>query len=286
MASASKQHDLETFQVDAFTSRAFGGNPAEVVLVPEQNQSGGGWPEWLTDQAMQAIAAENNLSETSFVQPILDPEASQQQLNHADTADDSAWRSNTRFRLRWFTPTTEVNLCGHATLATACVLFRTKHNAHKQIKFETLSGELTVDDRASDAGFEMQFPANPPEVVDAWQDDAMIVAVVDAVLGPKDTPGRREVELVALSTSTRKLLVHVAHTPDAPYLSDISPKLALMSAAHDGSLIKGVIVTTEAPTAEGGAGAEADQVDFVSRYFAPWNGIDEGTCAVCYYYCC
>src|SRR5688572_26004063 len=102
---------LPLYQVDAFTSRLFGGNPAAVVLLDD----------WLADDVLAAIAAENNLSETAYVlpRPGVVP-------------------------LRWFTPAVEVDLCGHATLATAHVLFRYVYPGLDQLTFETRSGKLTV----------------------------------------------------------------------------------------------------------------------------------------------
>src|SRR6476469_8167430 len=103
---------LPLYQVDAFTDRAFGGNPAAVVVLKE----------WLPDAVLQKIAAENNLSETAFVIP-------------RDGVSP----------LRWFTPTTEVDLCGHATLATAHVLFRTNFSSATLVSFESKSGILKVE---------------------------------------------------------------------------------------------------------------------------------------------
>jgi PhzF family phenazine biosynthesis protein len=97
--------ELPIFQVDAFTSRIFGGNPAAVVILKE---------DWLADELLQAIASENNLSETAFV------------ITHSRP-----------FPLRWFTPKIEVDLCGHATLASAYVLLTHCFPAHSQVKFAT-----------------------------------------------------------------------------------------------------------------------------------------------------
>jgi PhzF family phenazine biosynthesis protein len=117
---------LPVFHVDAFTDRLFKGNPASVVLLDR----------WLPEQLMQAIAAENNLSETAFV------------VNEGQA-----------YGLRWFTPRVEVPLCGHATLAAAYVLKSVVHAAPGELKFETRSGELTV---AEHSGlFTLNFPAIP-----------------------------------------------------------------------------------------------------------------------------
>ena len=102
---------LPLFQVDAFTGRLFGGNPAAMVLLED----------WLPDSVLQAIAAENNLAETAFV------------IVRAGSCP-----------LRWFTPTVEMDLCGHATLASAHVLFRERFPDHDRIDFDTLSGRLGV----------------------------------------------------------------------------------------------------------------------------------------------
>jgi PhzF family phenazine biosynthesis protein len=102
---------LPLYQVDAFTSRAFRGNPAAVVLLES----------WLPDSILTAIAAENNLAETAFVVP----------------GDDV-------MPLRWFTPTVEVDLCGHATLATAHVLFQHTFPSANRLTFATRSGQLVV----------------------------------------------------------------------------------------------------------------------------------------------
>ena len=99
------------FQVDAFTSRLFGGNPAAVIPLES----------WLADETMQAIAFENNVAETAFFVP-----------------------ENDGFRLRWFAPNVEVKLCGHATLASAYVLFHILEPGRTEARFETLSGTLTV----------------------------------------------------------------------------------------------------------------------------------------------
>jgi len=122
---------LPIFQIDAFTSRVFAGNPAAVVLLDE----------WLSDEKMQAIALENNLSETAFVVP-----------------------QDGFFDLRWFTPKVEVDLCGHATLAAADCLFRNGYPSEEQIVFETRSGQLTV--HRDGERLVMDFPARNPEPIE------------------------------------------------------------------------------------------------------------------------
>src|SRR5881409_1059057 len=119
---------LRIVQVDAFTDRAFGGNPAAVCVLPEPRDAA-----W-----MQAVVREMNLSETAFLR--LDGD---------------------RYRLRWFTPRQEVDLCGHATLASAHVLWETEACAEPTIRFDTASGVLTAG-RGADA-IALGFPLLPPE---------------------------------------------------------------------------------------------------------------------------
>src|SRR6476469_8728082 len=114
------------FHVDAFTTRPFAGNPAAVMLMDR-------FPE---DTLLQEIAAENNLSETAFLVP--------------EGGD---------YRLRWFTPTTEVPLCGHATLASAAVVMERLDEKRNTVVFHTLSGPLTVI--RTTTGYVMNFPARP-----------------------------------------------------------------------------------------------------------------------------
>src|SRR5947208_293588 len=115
------------FQVDAFTSQPFRGNPAGVCVLQK----------WLRDELLQAIAAENNLAETAFFT-----------------------RDNGFFNLRWFTPTVEVDLCGHATLAPAHVLFTELSHPGDEVKFQSKSGWLKAVRRGEFV--ELDFPSRPP----------------------------------------------------------------------------------------------------------------------------
>ncbi|WP_457589589.1 PhzF family phenazine biosynthesis protein, partial [Legionella pneumophila] len=119
---------LPIYQVDAFASNLFKGNPAAVCPLDK----------WLSDETMQAIAAENNLSETAFFV-----------------------REDEGYRLRWFTPNEEVALCGHATLASSYVLFNQLGFSGKEILFHSLSGKLWV--KNTEQGLVMDFPALPYE---------------------------------------------------------------------------------------------------------------------------
>jgi PhzF family phenazine biosynthesis protein len=197
---------LPIYQVDAFTDRLFGGNPAAVVPVKE----------WLEDATLQAIAAENNLSETAFL-----------------------LRSGDGYELRWFTPTVEVDLCGHATLASAYVVFRFLEPARQRIVFATRqAGTLVVWRQGAELA--MDFPASPQKPAEA-------------------PPGLA----VALGRSPREVLVSrdwCAVYERESEIAAITPDFAALR-----QLDRAVIVT--APGSDG--------VDFVSRYFAPGVGIDE-----------
>src|SRR6202167_164672 len=116
------------FQLDAFTTRRFAGNPAAVMPMNS----------FLGDATLQAIAAENNLAETAFFVP-----------------------QDGDYRLRWFTPATEVPLCGHATLASATVVMERLEPARSEVVFHSASGALTVN--RVGAGYRMDFPARPSE---------------------------------------------------------------------------------------------------------------------------
>src|SRR5947209_4337038 len=119
---------IPIFQVDAFASSLFSGNPAAVCPLAQ----------WLPETTMQAIAAENNLAETAFFV-----------------------RKNGHFELRWFTPAVEVDLCGHATLASAHVLFHELNEPGPLLRFQTKSGELTVERRGDLLA--LDFPSRPPQ---------------------------------------------------------------------------------------------------------------------------
>lgn len=134
---------LPLFQVDAFTSRCFGGNPAAVMPMET----------FLPDELLQAIAAENNLSETAFLVP----------------ADDN-------YDLRWFTPVLEVPLCGHATLASAAVVMERLEPGRARVIFHSKSGPLTA--RRDGAGYVMDLPARPSELIAAPADLAKALGAV------------------------------------------------------------------------------------------------------------
>jgi PhzF family phenazine biosynthesis protein len=210
----SSMIQIPFYQVDAFAHRPFAGNPAGVCLLD--------FP--LPPHLMQAIAAEMNLSETAFVQP---PEP-----------------DGTR-GLQWFTPTVEVPLCGHATLATAHVLLR-EAGAEPPLRFSTLSGTLEVD-ADEDGWLRMDFPADPP--VPAPAPEGLLAVLECDPTSPTELAAKGWIVRLAGEAHVRKL------RPDYGRLAEIPL----------GPTALGVIVT--AP----GEG----EVDFVSRFFGPWVGVNE-----------
>jgi PhzF family phenazine biosynthesis protein len=196
---------LPIYQIDAFSSRLFSGNPAAVVLLQD----------WLPDQTLQNIAAENNLSETAFVIP----------------RDDIS-------PLRWFTPAVEVDLCGHATLAAGHVLFRHVYPSAIKLSFRTQSGILHVE--RTGERLSLDFPSRPGKPVPVSEE-------LTAALGVKP----RECCLA------RDLL---AVFDDESIVRNLRPNFTALSALD----VFAVIVS-----------APGKAVDFVSRFFAPRQGIAE-----------
>lgn len=214
--------DLPLYQIDAFTDGPFTGNPAAVC--PLDGVTGGAW---LPDGLMQAIALENNLSETAFYR------------RRPDGSGD--------YDLRWFTPTVEVDLCGHATLATGHVVLRLLEPAREQVTFHSRGGRLGVV--RQDDLLALDFPADPlPET-----DDPALLDRVAAALGAR--PAR---------LLQRRWLMAVFDRADSVETLLPDPR-ALAALDHDG-LAQGVIAT---------APGDGGRFDCVSRYFAPACGIDE-----------
>jgi len=196
---------LPLYQVDAFTQRRFAGNPAAICPLPK----------WLPDATLQAIAAENNLAETAYI-----------------TKDTEG------YRIRWFTPAVEVDLCGHATLATAYVLMNCLGFGGDQVTFHSRSGPLTVA-RSGDL-FTLDFPARPGAPVPANPAlAAALGAEPESMLAARDT-------MCVFRTAAD---VHA-----------LKPNFAALAAVD----AFGIIAT-----------APGDDCDFVSRFFAPKQGIDE-----------
>jgi PhzF family phenazine biosynthesis protein len=196
---------LPIFQVDAFASKIFSGNPAAVIPLEY----------WLEDGQMQQIAEENNLSETAFF------------------VDRDGW-----FQLRWFTPQNEVDLCGHATLASAYVIMNKIQPDLNEVKFGTHSGELRVT--KNDDVFSMDFPAHPPEKCDI----------------PKNLLAGLDKEPKEVLASNYYLVVY----ENEKEIRELHPYMTKLK-----ELDRMAVIVT----------APGDNVDFVSRFFAPAVGIPE-----------
>lgn len=201
---------LQIFQIDAFTDTLFGGNPAAVCPLES----------WLDDAVLQNIAIENNLAETAFFVPV----------------------SNNRFQLRWFTPEIEMDLCGHATLASAFVIFNELQNTSQSIAFETQSGLLTVNRVGNYLA--LDFPSRPPK-------KAVLPKAISESLNiqPQEVWKARDYLLVYNSEEEVKNI-----QPDTGILNQVN--------INPG----GIIVTAK--------GAD-DDVDFVSRFFTPQASVFE-----------
>lgn len=201
--------NLPLFQVDAFTDQPFHGNPAAVCLLPKPREAA-----W-----MQALAAEMNLSETAFVSPASDG-----------------------FALRWFTPTVEVALCGHATLAAAHVLWETGRLAASEVaRFQTQSGTLTAERHGPD--IQLNFPATRVEPAEAPPGLPEALGAVPRFVG-------------------RSRFDYLLELADAAAVRSLHPDHARLARLP----VRGVIVT---------ARSDQPEFDFVSRFFAPGSGVAE-----------
>ncbi len=200
---------LTLYQIDAFTDKLFGGNPAAVIPLKK----------WIADGLMQQLAMENNLAETVFFVPS--------QKNGVD------------FDIRWFTPAFEINLCGHATLASAYVIFEILKTKKKKVVFDSKSGLLTVTKRKG--LLEMDFPSWKPERITEYT-DALLVS-----LGNLEIAG------------VYKNREYIVELMNEEAVKNCNPDFSLMKKVD-----KMVIIT-----------APGKDVDFVSRFFAPTAGVDE-----------
>ncbi|KAE9552728.1 hypothetical protein FO519_004045 [Halicephalobus sp. NKZ332] len=241
----------KAYIVDAFTDVRFAGNQAAVCLIPEK----------LSDAQYQKIGAEFNLSETSFSIPL----------------DGDSWKTAKTFSLRWFTPTIEVKLCGHATLATAHVIFNEIGNQNEEIAFTTLSGELRV--KKSSNGLIMDFPAyskteNFSTTRFKYNDESLnpLINEIVEIMVPHLNPIR-----ACLYTEPQKLLIVLDPETTKDELLSIKHNSDKLLQAHDGSKVRGIVITFSPKDAkkQGFIDSEGKSYDYVSRYFAPWAGINE-----------
>jgi PhzF family phenazine biosynthesis protein len=198
--------EIKIYQIDAFTDKVFSGNPAAVCPLNS----------WLPDEMLQNIAMENNLAETAFY--VFEKEG---------------------LRIRWFTPTVEVDLCGHATLATAFVLFNHENYKGDQIVFNSRSGALTVT-KVGEV-LTLNFPADTLVEVPA-------ISILEKAIGIKP--------LKTFKGKTDYLLVFEKEDQ----IANMKPDFKTISTIK----ARGIIVT-----------AKGNTVDFVSRFFGPQSGIDE-----------
>jgi PhzF family phenazine biosynthesis protein len=197
--------ELPFYQVDAFTDKVFGGNPAAVCPLGE----------WLDDETLQSIATENNLSETAFFV-----------------------RNNSEYQLRWFTPKVEVDLCGHATLASAYVIFKYIDTQLSKIIFQTQSGHLSVE--MQNDLISMDFPSRKPV--------------------PVKTSAQLVKGLGIKPTEVTKSRDYFAVFDNEDQIKKINPDFAELNKLDS----LGIGIT-----------APGREVDFVSRFFAPKVGIPE-----------
>ncbi len=198
---------LKIYQIDAFTENIFGGNPAAVCPLEK----------WLSDDVLQKIAMENNLAETAFFV-----------------------KRNGIYEIRWFTPAVEVELCGHATLAAAHVLFNYEKHVGNEINFySSHSGKLTVTKQG--VLLTLNFPSDRLERID---------------LTPELRKGFDETPLMVFKGRTDYMFVF----ENEQQIKKLRPAFSIISKWN----VRGVIVT-----------AKGDTCDFVSRFFAPQSGIDE-----------
>lgn len=202
--------NLTIYQVDAFTNKLFCGNPAAVIPLEK----------WLDDEMMQNIAMENNLSETVFLVP--------------------SEKEGIDFDIRWFTPGIEINLCGHATLASAYIIFNHLGFKNSQLNFHSKCGKLSIEKRAD--VLVMDFPSWKPERFNDYPEELLTALKVSEVVGVY---------------KNRDILV------------ELQNEEAVKKCNPDFGLLKqtGYKVIITAPGTNG--------IDFVSRFFAPTAGIDE-----------
>jgi PhzF family phenazine biosynthesis protein len=200
---------VKLYQIDAFADKLFAGNPAAVCILDS----------WLDDDLMQSIAFENNLSETAFVVP-----------------------NGQLFEIRWFSPTIEIELCGHATLATAFIIFNILNYQDSIIRFYSpMSGMLAVEKKDN-----MLYLDFPTDIIKTVEEEKY--PIIESCVGTK---------VLALFKGN---VDYVAVIEDENRVRNVEPNLSEISKLDS----RGLIVT-----------AKGDEVDFVSRYFGPQCGIDE-----------
>lgn len=212
---------IQVYQVDAFTNECFKGNPAGVCVLEEE----------IEVRHMQLIAKEMNLSETAFVQSLEGKPINQTNI----------------FSLRWFTPKYEVDLCGHATIATSKILFNNIGIRNEQIIYETKSGRLIAHN--TNKGIALDFPIDEPLNVDLSND------ILEAI-------GIESFENAIIGKNTKKLVIHLKTESEVLKLTPNFEKMKSLEFKMD---VRGIGITCI------GNG----KYDFISRYFNPWAGVNE-----------
>lgn len=197
--------ELTLYQIDAFANKTFEGNPAAICPLKE----------WLSDELMQSIATENNLSETAYFV-----------------------KSNNGYHIRWFTPVHEVDLCGHATLASAYVIFHILGHKENDIQFESKSGVLTV--KRNNNWLEMNFPSQPP----------VKCSTPHQILNAFD-----ETPIECLKSED-----YIVVFENEKSVLNASPNFSILSELD----LRGVAITSA-----------SNKYDFITRFFAPKYGINE-----------
>ncbi|MCD6161225.1 MAG: PhzF family phenazine biosynthesis protein [candidate division Zixibacteria bacterium] len=218
---------ITLFQVDSFTDVAFKGNPAGVCITDKA----------LDDKVMQNIALEMNLSETAFAVP----------------ANYGSVSSSSKFSLRWFTPSCEVDLCGHATLAAAKILYNIYNIKAETIKFDSKSGELLVSKH--DDLIQLDFPIGDPQPIELPGYFRAALRLSDADWANSFTQ----------ASQCKKLGMLLICFKSADMIKNISPNFTDLANAELAFGNRGVIITAE----------EKKDYDFISRFFAPGFGINE-----------
>lgn len=217
---------MTLYQIDAFTDKLFSGNPAAVIPLKK----------WLDEKLMQQIAMENNLSETVFFVPVRSNSSS---FGGSGNGKNEVREGVADFEIRWFTPEVEINLCGHATLASAYVLFNILSFNKPEIRFSSLSGILKVT--REDDLICMDFPSWKPERLDIYPDELSYCLDHAEIVGVY---------------KHRDILVELMNED---VVKNCNPDFSMMKKSIDKMIIT----------------APGRKVDFVSRFFAPGAGIDE-----------
>ncbi|MFW1957940.1 PhzF family phenazine biosynthesis protein [Acinetobacter guillouiae] len=214
---------MKMYQVDAFTQQLFKGNPAAVLVLDD----------WLDDALMQNIALENNLAETAFVKRI----------------DDE------NYQIRWFTPQVEVDFCGHATLASAFVLFKDYTQA-KTIHFHVKDLGIFIIQQAEDGKIQMNFPIRQPQRVIDYPE------LLNHVIDQPFKEAYLNAQAYILVCESAQDVINA--TPNLPNIRKIAEQYHVSTALTAESAGYDVTIT-----------AASNDYDYVARYFAPHKGIDE-----------